>query len=62
MEERLTKELVLKSLHKACMRRGPQRGIIFHADRGSQYASKDFRALIAGKGFRASMSGKGKLL
>ena len=59
MEERLTKELVLKSLHMACMRREPQRGIIFHSDRGSQYASKAFRALLAGKGFRASMSGKG---
>jgi putative transposase len=59
MEERLTKELVLKSLHMACMRREPERGIIFHSDRGSQYASKDFRALIAGKGFVASMSGKG---
>ena len=59
MEERLTKELVLKSLHMACMRREPQSGIIFHSDRGSQYASKDFRALIAEKGFRASMSGKG---
>jgi transposase InsO family protein len=59
MEERLRKELVLKSLHMACMRREPGRGIIFHSDRGSQYASKDFRAMIAGKGFRASMSGKG---
>jgi transposase InsO family protein len=59
MEERLTKELVLKSLYKACMRREPGRGIIFHSDRGSQYASKDFRALIAENGFIASMSGKG---
>ena len=59
MQERLTKELVLKSLHMACTRRESQRGIIFHSDRGSQYASKAFRALLAGKGFRASMSGKG---
>jgi putative transposase len=59
MEERLTKELVLKSLHMACTRKESQRGIIFHSDRGSQYASNDFRALLAGKGFRASMSGKG---
>jgi putative transposase len=59
MEERLTKELVLKSLHMACTRRGSRRGMIFHSDRGSQYASNDFRAVLAGKGFRASMSGKG---
>ena len=59
MEERLTKELVLKSLEMACMRRAAERGIIFHSDRGSQYASNDFRALITEKGFIASMSGKG---
>jgi len=59
MEERLTKELVLKSLSMACMRREPQRGIIFHSDRGSQYASCAFNAKLLRKGFIASMSGKG---
>jgi transposase InsO family protein len=59
MEERLTKELVLKSLHMACMRRESQRGIIFHSDRGSQYASRAFNAKLLRKGFVASMSGKG---
>jgi transposase InsO family protein len=59
MEERLTKELVLKSLHMACMRRKPQRGIIFHSDRGSQYASHACTATLQRKGFFASMSGKG---
>jgi transposase InsO family protein len=59
MEERLTKELVLKSLEMGCRRRGPERGVIFHSDRGSQYASNDFRALITDQGFIASMSGKG---
>jgi len=43
----------------ACMRRGSERGIIIHSDRGSQYASKDFRELVVEKGFIASMSGKG---
>jgi putative transposase len=59
MEERLTKELVLKSLSMACMRREPRRGIIFHSDRGSQYASRAFHATLLRKGFVASMSGKG---
>jgi transposase InsO family protein len=59
MEERLTKELVLKSLSMACMRREPGRGIIFHSDRGSQYASRAFNAKLLRKGFVASMSGKG---
>ena len=51
MEERLTKELVLKSLHMACLRRKPQRGIIFHSDRGSQYASRACTATLQRKGF-----------
>ena len=59
MEERLTKELVLKSLSMACMRRETQRGIIFHSDRGSQYASRAFNAKLLRKGFIASISGKG---
>jgi transposase InsO family protein len=59
MEERLTKELVLKSLSMACMRRDPGRGIIFHSDRGSQYASHACSATLLRKGFVASMSGKG---
>jgi len=58
-EERLTKELVLKSLHMACTRRVSRGKMIFHSDRGSQYASSDFRAVLAGDGFRTSMSGKG---
>jgi len=59
MEDRLMKELVLKSLEMACMRRNPGKGLIFHSDRGSQYASGDFRRLLSRKGIIASMSGKG---
>jgi putative transposase len=59
MEERLTKELVLKSLEMAYARRNPLEGLIFHSDRGSQYASEGFRRSLLQKGFVASMSGKG---
>lgn len=59
MEDRLTKELVFKSLYMACMRRKPGRGVIFHSDRGSQYASRALNATLMKKGFIASMSGKG---
>jgi len=59
MEDRLTKELVLKSLEMACMRRNPGKGLIFHSDRGSQYASEEFRRLLSRKGIIGSMSGKG---
>jgi putative transposase len=33
--------------------------LIFHSDRGSQYASDDFRAVIDKHGILASMSRKG---
>jgi len=59
LEDRLTKELVLKSFEMACWRRNPEKGLIFHSDRGSQYASEEFRKALMQKGFIASMSGKG---
>ena len=34
-------------------------GLIFHSDRGSQYASEDFRAVMEKHGIVASMSRKG---
>jgi len=59
MEERLTRKLVLKALEMACNRRGAVRGLIFHSDRGSQYASYEFGGMLQKKGLRPSMSGKG---
>lgn len=35
-------ELVLDALRMALVRRRPPKGVIFHADRGSQYTSKEF--------------------
>jgi transposase InsO family protein len=37
----------------------PLAGLIHHSDRGSQYASGDFRTLLTANGLRPSMSGKG---
>jgi transposase InsO family protein len=37
----------------------PQRGIIFHSDRGSQYTRRACTVTPLRKGFVASMSGKG---
>jgi len=59
MEERLTKELVVKALEMACSRRGGVKGVIFHSDKGSQYASYEFREVLQKKGIIQSMSGKG---
>lgn len=34
-------------------------GLVFHSDRGSQYASHDFRNVLTGYGITASMSQRG---
>lgn len=52
-------ELVLDSLYMAIRRRNPPKGLIFHSDRGSQYASHDFRNALKLFGFEQSMSRKG---
>ena len=35
------------------------RGLVHHSDRGSQYASKDYRRALEAHGVQCSMSGKG---
>jgi len=52
-------ELVEDALKMACGRRDVRAGLIFHSDRGSQYASKEFRKLLAKHGIVQSMSRKG---
>jgi len=39
--------------------RKPPKGIVFHSDRGSQYTSGDFRALLERLNCRASMDDVG---
>mgnify|MGYP006146469961 CR=1 FL=1 len=39
--------------------RRPEPGLIHHSDRGSQYASEEFRSLLAERGVLARMSRKG---
>jgi len=56
---RISKELVIEAMNKAISSRRPQKGLIAHSDKGSQYASHDYRALLNRHGFRQSMSGKG---
>jgi len=57
--QRITTELVQRAFTKAVMNRKPGKGIILHSDRGSQYTSHKFRAILEHYGFRQSMSGKG---
>lgn len=52
-------ELVEQSLHMALLRRHPAAGLLHHSDRGSQYTSGSYQALLAQMGIQVSMSGKG---
>ena len=58
MSERMTWQLVIDALRMAWFRR-PGPGLIFHSDRGSQYASGDFQRLLRAFRMRGSMSRKG---
>jgi len=59
MRDTMEVELALRALHMACEARHPAPGLIHHSDRGSQYASGEYRAALAAHGMVASMSGKG---
>ena len=59
IEPHMTRALVLAALDRAYASRRAPRGLIFHSDRGSQYASADVRAWLSERGMRQSMSGAG---
>jgi transposase InsO family protein len=60
MRPDMHRSLVIDALEMGVFqRRPPKGGLIFHSDRGSQYASEDFRAVIEKHGIRPSMSRKG---
>ena len=54
-------ELVIDAFEMAWFRRRPSRKteLMFHSDRGSQYASQPFQELLRGRGIQASMSRQG---
>lgn len=56
--ERLLTELVTEALRKAVMLRRPLEGLVFHSDRGAQYASEVFRCMLLRCGMLQSMSRK----
>jgi transposase InsO family protein len=50
--------LILEALQMALIRNRPPAELLFHSDRGVQYASADYRAALAAAGLVASMSRK----
>ena len=59
MSERIDTRLVLQALTMAVAHRGPPANLLFHSDRGVQYASADYRHALARAGLIASMSRRG---
>jgi putative transposase len=56
MQPTMDRSLVLNALTMAVDDRKPGPGLIHHSDRGSQYASDDYRNALAAHGMVASMS------
>ena len=59
IDSKLSHELLADALRKALRNRKPERGVMFHSDRGTQYASYAFRDLMERYGFVQSMSSSG---
>lgn len=54
--DRLGEGLALEALGMGVARRRPRPGLLHHSDRGSQYASAEYRAVLAAHGMDRSMS------
>jgi len=59
LDRTLEDDLAIAALQMAFDRRKPQEGLTHHSDRGIQYASHDYTALLKDHGVTISMSRKG---
>jgi transposase InsO family protein len=59
MGEHIDTALISKALFMALLHRQPPASLLFHSDRGVQYASFDYRSALTQAGLVASMSRKG---
>ncbi len=55
IEERMTAQLAVSALRSAIARRQPCGTVVVHSDRGSQFRSRSFRAVLTAAGLRGSM-------
>jgi transposase InsO family protein len=55
----LESDVVLGAAHRAFASQRPAKGLIYHSDRGCQYASRDCRELLQKHGAQQSMSRRG---
>ena len=59
LRKSLNRELAVSALQHALTCRKPPLGLVHHTDRGSQYASQEYRDLLARHGAACSMSAAG---
>ena len=59
LRKSLSRDLAMAALGHALTCRRPPRGLIHHTDRGSQYASQEYRGLLDQHGVTCSMSAAG---
>jgi putative transposase len=59
IDKSMKTELCVKALQMAFWQRRPPPDLLHHSDRGSQYASREYRQHLAVMGMRQSMSRKG---
>jgi len=59
MDRWITRQLATEALNMAVQNSGWKGGLIHHSDRGVQYASNEFQALLKTYGIQCSMSRKG---
>lgn len=59
MDERMTKELIVKSLLQGIAKKRPVGGLIHHSDRGRQYCSYEYLKTLEEFKIKPSMSRKG---
>ena len=59
IDDNMRAGVVIRALEMARGQRAVSPGLIFHSDRGSQYASHDYRRILESAGIVSSMSRKG---
>lgn len=59
MDKRMKKQLALDALAMAYWKRKPEKGLLHHPDRGSQYACNEYQKRLRQYGMTPSMSRKG---
>lgn len=59
MDKQMGRQLCIDALEMAVLNRQPSEGLVHHSDRGSQYASGDYQAVLDEYDMTCSMSRKG---